>query len=65
MTRLEELADELLGMVEQAQGDKNQAVSELSNERWEIKVKATLALVFNLGMGVGWDKAVAAMENRG
>jgi hypothetical protein len=62
MTRIEELAGELLGMVRQPIAPRGE---EISRERWEIKVKAQLAQVFNLGMGVGWDKAVAVMrENR-
>lgn len=31
--------------------------------RWEREMKAALAQVFLLGMGVGWDKCVASMDN--
>ncbi len=35
-----------------------------AQRRWERKMRAACAQVFMLGMGVGWDKCVAGMDNK-
>ena len=31
---------------------------------WQRRMKGALAQVFFLGMGVGWDKCIASMDNK-
>jgi hypothetical protein len=50
---LNALAAELLALVQQpvlARGH------EITQQRWEIKVRGAIARIFRLGMGAGWDK---------
>jgi hypothetical protein len=58
-TRLAQLAEQ---MVDLASARAQSA--DPSHERWAIRVRAKLAQVFNLGMGVGWDKHAMAELSR-
>jgi hypothetical protein len=52
--RLEELAAELLDLVQQPVNPRGH---EITRERWEVKVRAKLAEVFQLGRSIGYDEA--------